>query len=254
MTLDHLILSARSWWCEPGEPIVWAFPDPYHIPLFEVDGLDEHGKRRRNILTRAAFQVGSLPFRINSLMTWGDEPADQRNLPTAVVAARGADATAVRMTGTQGEASPGELPGVLVATPGRLALLELTEIPEGSKDWFDKGLEKIKKATGPAYQLADDFAGTMGSTINNKGRYFDHDGQTRTPQVVERANVGTEQISGYGVVPREFRGHDYDKDNRSSSYLRINFADGSRLELRIPAGTDPNRVLGLVRGNGVGSW
>ncbi|MEV6234066.1 hypothetical protein AB0L88_40005 [Saccharopolyspora shandongensis] len=253
MTLQHLILSARSSWCRPGEPIAWAFPDPYHVPLFEVGGLDEHGKKRRGILTRAAFQVGAVPFRVNSLFTGGDEPSDERNLPTAVVSARSASETAVQMTGTQGEAAPGELPGVLVATPDRLALLELPELPEGSQDWFDKGMETIKKATGPVYRLADDFAGTMGSTVNNKGRYFDHGGQTQVPQVIERASTGTDQISGYEIVQRRFGGLGREREDRAAAYLRITFTDGSRLDLQVPAKAQPDRVLGLVNTRS-GSW
>ncbi|MEV0698202.1 hypothetical protein AB0I53_09820 [Saccharopolyspora sp. NPDC050389] len=254
MNQEHLILSARSWWCEPDEPILWAVPDPYHIPLFEVGGLDEHGKKRRSIVTRAAFQVGALPFRVNALISWGDEPADDRSQPSAVVSARGVDTLAVRMTGTAGDAIPGALPGVLVATPQRLALLELPEYPEGSLDVLDKAMDTVMKVTGPVGRLADDFAGTMNSAINGKGRAFDHKGQTRTLEIVERACVKTDQIVNCDVVQREFRWLGYEKEHRHRPYLRINFIDGSRLDLRIPVKTDPNRVLGLVRGNGGSSW
>ncbi|GAA0516160.1 hypothetical protein GCM10011581_46000 [Saccharopolyspora subtropica] len=250
---EHLMLSARRWWCEPGEPIVWAFPDPYHTPLFEVRGLTEHGKKRRNILTRAAFQAGALPIRINAWLFDSAEQADQRSRPTAVVSARQVDSLAVRMTATSGEAVPGELPGILVATPARLALLELAKLPEQPRDAVDKVLDKVDAFVkgNPVGRLLEDFTATMGSVDNFKGRIIPKEG---VPEVVERACVRTDQISGYEVVRREFRWLGYDRDNRDGQYLRITFTDGSRLDLHIPSGAEPDLVLGLVRGNGGGSW
>lgn len=250
---EHLVLSARKWWCEPGEPISWAFPDPYHAPLFEVRGLTEHGKKRRNILTRTAFQAGALPVRVNAWLFSGTDQADQRSLPTAVVSAKQIDSLAVRMTGSSGEAVPGELPGILVATPARLALLELAELPEQPRDTVDKVLDKVDTFVkdNPVGRFFDDFAGTMGSANNVKGRVIPEEGGLK---VVERACVPTDTIDGYDVVRRDFRWLGYDKENRDSSYLQIGFVDGSRLDLRLAAETDPNRVLGLVRGNGGGSW
>ncbi|QUH04768.1 hypothetical protein HUO13_31895 [Saccharopolyspora erythraea] len=245
--MEQLLLSAREQWCAPGEPISWACPDPFHIPLFEVAGLDEHGRPTRGLLTRAAFQVGALPMRVGALINSYEEQADERYRPSAVVTARRTDAVAVRLSGTTGESPAGDHPGILVATPGRLALLELAEIPESSKDWWDKGFEKVRTAAGPVGRLVEDFAGTMMSTINNRGRYLDQQGQTRTPRVVERASVGPEQITGYDIVRRDFRGAGYDEDNRGANYLRITFTDQSHLDLEVPGNVAGERVLGLVR-------
>ncbi|MDA3643212.1 hypothetical protein LZ318_20605 [Saccharopolyspora indica] len=253
--VEHLVLSARSWWCTPGEPITWAFPDPFHIPLFEVAGLDEHGKRKRGLASRALFQAGALSMRVSAVFNSVDEQADNRNSPSAIVSARDADALAVRMSGTSGERSPGEKPGILVATPTRLALLEVAELPEGSRDWLDKGMDKIMQATGPVGRFADDFAGAMSSTINNKGRFFDHGEQVQTPEVVEKACIDLNQVLGYDVGERAFRRPGYEKDDRSGTYLQITFADQSRLELQMPSKANPNRVLALVRNTlGGSSW
>lgn len=249
---EHLVLSARKWWCEPGEPILWAFPDPFHVPLFEVKGLTEHGKKQRNILTRAAFQAGALPVRVNAWLFDGTEQADDRSLPTAAVSARQAGSVAVRLTGTSGEAVPGAMPGILVATPNRLALLELAELPEQPRDTVDKVLDKVDTFVkgNPVGRFFEDFSATMGSADNFKGRIH-HGGEIL--EVVERASVGTDQIGGYDITRRDFRRPGYDEDRRGS-YLRIEFTDGSRLDLRIPDKTDPKRVLGLVHNNGSGSW
>jgi hypothetical protein len=37
-----------------------------------------------------------------------------------------------------------------------------------------------------------------------------------------------------GIVQREFRWLGYDEDNRNHTYLRITFADSSRLDLALP--------------------
>ncbi|RKT85551.1 hypothetical protein SAMN05421805_11847 [Saccharopolyspora antimicrobica] len=253
--LEHLVLSARSWWCKPGEPITWAFPDPFHIPLFEVAGLDEHGKRKRGLAARALFQAGALSMRVSAVFNSVDEQADDRNSPSAIVSARDADSLAVRMSGTSGDKSPGEKPGILVATPTRLALLEIAEFPEGSRDWLDKGMDKVMQVTGPVGRFADDFAGAMHSTINSKGRFFDHGEQVQTPEVVEKACIGADQVTGYDVGQRNFRRPGYDKDDRSGNYLQITFADQSRLDLRIPSKADPNRALQLARNTlGGSTW
>lgn len=243
-SLEHLVLSARSWWCEPGEPILWSFLDPFRVPLFEVRGLTEHGKKQRNLLTRAAFQVGAMPARLSAWSSFNaEENADQRAVPSAIVTARVVDSLAVRLTGTDGTGITGRDPGIVVATPGRLAVLEVAENPAGAG-----AFDAVRTYAGAVYSLAEDFAGTLGSTHNTRGRYFDHQGRTRIPEVVERGCVATDRISGFDVVDRTFRGLGYDAENRRGKYLRIGFDDGSALELDVPGGADPDRVLRLVRG------
>ncbi|MEY8039398.1 hypothetical protein [Saccharopolyspora cebuensis] len=216
--------------------------------MFEVDGLDEHGRHKRSLFTRAAFKAGALPLRINAALTWGDEPADQRNRPTAVVTARSADSIAVGLCATDQDRPPGEDPGVLVATPKRLALLEVAENPDADSGWLDQ----IKKYTGPVYRLANDFASTMHSTVNYKGRDFDHGGQTRTPAVAEKASIPIEQIAGYDVVRREFRWLGHEKHDREGTYLRITFTDHSHLDLHLAGNPDADRALQMTR-DGSGS-
>ena len=237
----HLVLSARVWWCRPGERIVWAVLDPFRAPMFQVGGLTEHGKRKRALPVRAAFQVGAAGFRVTDFLN-GDS-ADQRSRPSVVVAGRSPDALAARLAGIDGKSVPGGLPGVLVATSERLGMLRLAEKPGGTPEWQNNGwVRKVKKAAAPVMNVGDDFAGTMMSHSNLRHRTFDHGERTRTPEVVEVGAVPTGQITGCEIAGRGFHKLGYEKDQRFGHYLVVSFADASELALELPERADPGRV------------
>ncbi|GAA4886002.1 hypothetical protein [Saccharopolyspora cebuensis] len=247
--VDYLVLSARSWRYRSDEPFLWAYTDPYRVPLFEVRGLSEHGTHQRSLFTRAAFQAAALPVRISAAFSWAEQ-ADFRMRPSAVITARSADSLAMRLCPEHGDRSPGHDPGVLIATRDGIALLE-AENP-AKRDVLDQIGDAVAKYTGPLYRLGEDFAGTMNSTANFRGRTVDHGGTTQTFEVVEKTRVGHDQIAGYDVVRRKFRRLGYEEENRAGTYLRITFVDDSCLDLHLADNPDSERVLRMVR-DGSGS-
>lgn len=126
-------LTARRWWCQPGEPILWAV---WQVgETYRVAGCDEHGfleksagSRFARATGRAAASVGGavVDGALTAVFGGGDDsgaPGGSKRLPELTITGPGPECSAMHLIRSSPPEQGGTYRQLWVLTPARLGVL-----------------------------------------------------------------------------------------------------------------------------------
>ncbi|MET0233194.1 MAG: hypothetical protein ABW224_01005 [Kibdelosporangium sp.] len=230
------ILSARKYWCQPGEPILFAMTQAIHNAEYAVEGLERDGTPKRGLAMKALRAVGRGVLTTADLVysATGDTSSDDRRENSgpkfADVLVSGPDPdcfAAGLLRPWHKQQLPGweDIEGTWVLTPRRLGWL----VPAGLSDKLARQEEKGKPGftnnlVRATVSLAADVAVGTVKMIGDIGDY-PAGKPVELPEVTAGIEIPREQFRSFDVVTAH--------DGMGRTYLHLSFADGSQLRLQV---------------------
>jgi hypothetical protein len=247
------ILSARKYWCEPGEPILWASTESIHDCEYAVEGLERDGDPKRGWGTKALRAAGKGALTVAAVVATATDDGAGSDGGSGNAGPRFADvlvfgpgpdclaASVIRPWHKKQLPGWSDVEGLWVLTPQRLAWLVAVEMSERLARQDEKGKPgftgNLVRATA---SLATGIAVESVKMIGNIGD-FPAGKPVELPEVTAGIEISREQFRSVEVVSPA--------TGTGTHSLRLTFADGSGFAFS--AGRDPadaERVRSWIAG------